>query len=281
MKPMLAFKFQDYSRLLTFPYYVQPKLNGVRALFSCGNWQSRDEKLWREPVLRHLTEELKGVCPSHWILDGELYLHGASLQTINGAVSVNRKEPTNKTYEMQYHVFDAIDSNDLSAGFEARADLLDQLKLKLLAENRKLVTVVPTTRCQEASESELLYGVYRSQGYEGLMYRSCGESYGFIENCTNKENRWRCLLKRKDWLDDEFEITGFNLTEGEKGEQGFQVWCKAKNGKEFKVGSGLSRSEVMSSSEGSLQGKLAKVKYEMLSDEGIPLKPTIEAILEE
>lgn len=281
MRPMLAFKYQDYGHKLTYPLFVQPKLNGVRALFSSGAWQSRDEKLWKAPVLKHLTDQLVGVCPPGWILDGELYVHGWSLQQINSAIAINRNEPNEKTKEVEYHVFDIIDTSNTSQDFGGRCGILNTLSERLLANGAKNVRTVDTTGCDGLQESEQLYPFYRGQGYEGLMYRSADAPYGFLENCTNQENRWRCLLKRKDWLDDEFEITGFNTTEGEKGNEGFQLWCKAKNSKIFTIGSGLSDAERRhyKASPDQLIGKLARVKYEMLSDEGIPLKPTLEAIL--
>ena len=279
---MLAFKYQDYGHKLTYPLFVQPKLNGVRALFSCGVWQSRDEKLWKAPVLKHLTDQLVGVCPPGWILDGELYVHGWSLQQINSAIAINRNEPSEKTKEVEYHIFDVISTASPEKPFSERSKNLSTIReVAQFRGSSNSIRVVDTTRCDSIEEAEQLYGYYRRERYEGLIYRSSEASYGFLENCTNQENRWRCLLKRKDWLDDEFEITGFNTTEGEKGNEGFQLWCKAKNGKRFAIGSGLSDAERRhyKASPDQLIGKLARVKYEMLSDEGIPLKPTLEAIL--
>lgn len=112
------------------------------------------------------------------------------------------------------------------------------------------------------------------------MYRLPSAPYGFAEECGNKENRWKYLLKRKGWIDDEFLILGFKLTEGEKGNQGFQLLCQTQSGTEFTVGSGLSQEAQTYYSQNSPEGFLAKVRFEMLSDKGVPLKPTLEAILD-
>jgi len=111
------------------------------------------------------------------------------------------------------------------------------------------------------------------------MYK-LDEPYGFVENCGNKENRWKRMLKRKDWLDEEFEILdieeGTNSNEGRVGALVF----KASNGQRFTAGSGLSshqRDEFWSSPP---IGRLCKIRYEMLSDDGIPLKPTIEYVFD-
>ncbi len=88
------------------------------------------------------------------------------------------------------------------------------------------------------------------------------------------------MLKRKGWEDGEFEITDFQRTTGEKGNAGFQITCVTKAGKTFNVGSGLSHAEQDYYAQNSPVGQLLKLRFEMLSDTGIPLKPTIEAILE-
>jgi DNA ligase-1 len=284
MKPMCAFKWQDHKHRLKLPYYVQPKLNGVRALYHLGRMQSRglsneEGKVWNNNVIHHITSELASIIPNNWLLDGELYLHGLSLQQINSAIAVKRIAPSSKTTSIQYHVFDIIDTNSLHLPFMERARLLETMREKLVIHQARSVAVVPTTLINCEGLDNTLYGQYRSQSYEGIMYRDPSASYGFAEECGNKENRWKHLLKRKGWEDGEFEILNFELTTGEKGNQGFQITCQAQNGKTFNVGSGLSHAEQIYYSQNSPVGQLLKLRFEMLSDTGIPLKPTIEAIL--
>ena len=285
MKPMCAFKWQDHKHRLTLPFFVQPKLNGVRALYYQRQMQSRglgeeQGKLWHPDVIQHLLMDLNRVVPSNWLLDGELYLHGLSLQQINSAIAVKRVAPSSKTPSIQYHVFDIIDTHNLHLPFLERARLLETLREKLVIHQARSVAVVPTTLINVEGLDNTLYGQYRSQGYEGIMYRDPSAPYGFAEECTNKENRWRYLLKRKGWEDGEFEITDFQRTTGEKGNAGFQITCVTKAGKTFNVGSGLSHAAQDYYAQNSPVGQLLKLRFEMLSDTGIPLKPTIEAILE-
>ena len=285
MKPMCAFKWQDHKHRLTLPFFVQPKLNGVRALYYQRQMQSRglgeeQGKLWHPDVIQHLLMDLNRVVPSNWLLDGELYLHGLSLQQINSAIAVKRVAPSSKTPSIQYHVFDIIDTHNLHLPFLERARLLETLREKLVIHQARSIACVPTTLINVGGLDNTLYGQYRSQGYEGIMYRDPSAPYGFAEECTNKENRWRYLLKRKGWEDGEFEITDFQRTTGEKGNAGFQITCVTKAGKTFNVGSGLSHAEQDYYAQNSPVGQLLKLRFEMLSDTGIPLKPTIEAILE-
>lgn len=285
MKPMCAFKWQDHRRKLTYPFYVQPKLNGVRALYNQGIMQSRglreeEGKVWNHEVVAHFINDLLKSCPSNWLLDGELYCHGKSLQQINSAIAVKRKAASSVTQEIQYHIFDIIDTTDLHRPFDQRAALLETLKANLVIHSTTTIQVVPTSLVYSPGVDDQLYELYRSQGYEGLMYRIPSAPYGFAEECGNKENRWKYLLKRKGWIDDEFLITGFTLTTGEKGNQGFQLTCQTQTGNEFTVGSGLSQELQAYYNLNSPEGSLAKVRFEMLSDKGIPLKPTLEAILD-
>jgi ATP-dependent DNA ligase len=285
MKPMCAFKWQDHRAKLTFPFYVQPKLNGVRALYHQGIMQSRglreeEGKVWNPEVVQHFTQPLALACPPTWILDGELYCHGKSLQQINSAVAVKRKSTSSVTHEIHYHIFDIIDTQCLHRPFHERAELLELLKTQLVIHQATTVQVVHTVCVNNPGLDDELYQSYRSQGYEGLMYRLPLAPYGFAEECGNKENRWKSLLKRKGWIDDEFLILGFELTTGAKGNQGFQLTCQTEQGHEFTVGSGLTVDQQNYYAQNSPEGFLAKVRFEMLSDKGIPLKPTLEAILD-
>ncbi len=278
MKPMLAHKLADHQSKLPEKVFIQPKLNGVRALYSGGRFQSRDEILWKPPVLQHLRDELIHLISDHMILDGELYVHGWSLQKINGAISVVRNEPSKHTSEVEYHVFDVIDTARPELSFRERFELLDALSHRILFQRALKIKTVTTHYCSQL-HAEAHYALYRRSGYEGLMYRHPDKPYGFAHNCGNQQNRWPYLLKRKDWMDDDFPIVDFTTTTGDKGFRGFQLTCITPSGSTFDVGSGLSMLEVDDFTVTSPIGKTAKVKYEMLSDSGIPLKPTILAIL--
>ncbi len=282
MKPMLAFKVQQYGHQLSNPFYVQPKLNGVRALCNGTHFQSRDEHLWKPKVLAHLFEQAQPIFQRfpNFITDGELYKHGLSLQKINQAVAVNRHEPTSVTPAIEYHIFDLLDVEQGAKDFSYRAEQLDAVQSIITNFQLTHIKVVPTHLCGSMDMTEPLYKNYLKAGYEGLMYRSLGCMYGLAENCGNKENRWKCLLKRKEWLDKEFQILDLKITEGKKGERGFRVYCGLENsGKFFTVGSGLSDDELDYYIENSPIGQWVKVKFETYSDDGIPLKPTILAIL--
>jgi ATP-dependent DNA ligase len=273
MKPMLAFKFADHANKLTYPCHVQPKLNGVRMLYQAGFCVSRDGILWHPTMLQLIRETLESV-HGKVVLDGELYKHGWSLQQINGAVSVNRIAPKPQTSQVEYHVFDCAFPMEPELSFMERRHRLLEISSLLVGP----VKLVETHAISSASQADKLYTGYKDAGFEGMMYRESKSPYGFQELCGNKENRWKCLLKRKEWLDDEFEVVDFIRTTGAKGEAGFNLICQIGS-QTFSVGSGLSDAELMAYSINPPIGQMARIRYEVLSDSGIPLKPTLEAIL--
>lgn len=112
-----------------------------------------------------------------------------------------------------------------------------------------------------------------------MMYRIADAPYGLAEHCGNKENRWARLLKRKDFLDAEYPVIGvsegINQFEGSLGSLILQL----PNSRKVYVGTGYSIAERAEFWSHPPLGKLCRIKFEMLSDEGIPLKPVFEAIL--
>lgn len=286
MKPLLAHTYEPHR--ITFPCYVQPKLNGIRALYQNRAFQSRDEVPFPPGLLSHLAEPLfAALGEHHYPLDGELYVHGWSLQRILSAVTPVRGKPTEETPLIEYHVFDRI---NFDKSFEDR-----HLTYHQFAGHP--IHWVPSYFVKNQAEADNLYSQFISQGYEGMMYRLGDCPYTkpkqpFFDHAlgagtfpsksrflSDKNNRCWHLLKRKDWQDDEFEILGLELTQGQKGETGFRLWCKAASGKRFAVSSGLSDKELEHYYDNQPIGRLAKVKYLVLSDENIPLNATLLAIL--
>ena len=275
---MLAHRFADHSEKIQYPVVLQPKLNGIRMMYSNGVMQSRshnleEPKTWPEHRLLHLREALARIPP--WvILDGELYIHGQSLQKINSIAGVNNSADTDRTHTLQYHVFDGVSTNETKLSFIDRWNLL-------LVLNRlftKPLHLVSTLTVGSPQLCEIYHSQFKSQGFEGSMYRELNASYGFEEECGNKQNRWTRILKRKDWLDIDLPILSWSFGTGKYSDCLGSLDFEMPDGARFSAGSGLSdmeRQTLMTDYE----GKWAKIKYEMLSDDGTPLKPTIECIL--
>lgn len=271
---MLAHRFKEHRKKLQYPLFVQPKLNGVRMLHRNGLSQSRYEEEWNPPVLAHISDQLRHISRDI-IFDGELYVHGWSLQQINSACAVKRIQPTDKTRQLEYHIFDCIVPDQLNMPFVERTALLQSLLFNSPQHNLRFVE---THLILTELDAEVRYAQFRASFYEGMMYRHRDAPYGFAEQCGNKENRWTTLIKRKDFLEDDFVCVDW--TPGRDGFEGLvgALVFEMPNGQRFNAGSGLDLQQRQEFILRSPVGLRCRVKYEMLSDTGVPLKPIIEAV---
>ncbi len=225
--------------------------------------------LWNPNVLPHIFNELKSITIP---LDGELYCHGLSLQEINKRVAVKRVTPHADCSVVSYNVFDT----PMPLPYHRRLGYLEDIRSASL-EN---IRAVDTYYCSSSSFGDKCHSLNISDGYEGSIYRDHDAPYGFEHNCTNQENRWSCLLKRKDWLELDATIIGgeeeIDIHGNPKDTLGSFV-LRTEDGKEFRAGSGLTayQREYYWPRLQLLRGSIVNVKYEMLSDSGIPLKPSV------
>lgn len=289
MKPLLAHVYEPHR--VIYPCYVQPKLNGIRALYQGGRFQSRDELPFPVGLLDHLSTPLQTAFGPKVILDGELYVHGWPLQRINAAVTPVRQTPTEDTLKVEYHVFDVV---DFGKSFEERMEWLWQQGG--FTVDTPLRQPLTTTAHTEAIANEF-YADFVANGYEGMMYRLGDCPYtkpkqanteqrvvAHLRNkfLSDKDNRCWHLLKRKDWQDDEFVCEGVAEGEGKYAGTLGALKCVCSSGwGHFTVSGGLTdalRDKYWDHPE-LIIGKQIKVRYLCLSSDGIPLNPTIEAIL--
>lgn len=277
---MLAHVYEQHR--VTYPCYVQPKLNGIRALYQNGAFQSRDELPFPKGLLDHLAKPLLSAFGPEVILDGELYRHGWPLQRINGAVTPVRQQPTEDTLQVEYHIFDIANNN------QTFAERFHQRQMPLW--DRWPVHRVQTIHCGTEQLANAFYSKCVNAGYEGMMYRLGDCPYtmpkqpggsGRTKFLSDQSNRCWHLLKRKDWQDDEFLCV--EVKEGEGRLQGTlgALHCQVVPGRHvyFDVGSGLTDAERETYWKTPPIGRQIKVKYLVLSSDGIPLNPTILAVL--
>ncbi|AYA64266.1 ATP-dependent DNA ligase [Alteromonas sp. RKMC-009] len=222
-KPMLAQpvdKVKDWD----FPVYVQPKMDGHRMLAAVQDDKvvlySRQGKVID---CEHIRATLQSMYDSEiWLgdtLDGEIYAHGLSLQTISSLV----KKPKPESEQLRYNLYDIM----VDQGYRHRLALLMRMLDHFSTE---YVTLTQTTVLNDHAQLNHMHGVYIGEGYEGTMIRQLDFPYG-------KGKRCKSLMKKKDIQDAEFLITG--LTEGKVNERlGTRVgiWiCQTKEGKVFEV----------------------------------------------
>lgn len=264
--------------------WLQPKLNGIRALAQNGMFQSRDELPWLPTILSHLTPWLRDMFPLDWVLDGELYVHGWRLQDINRHVAVNRGQPTNETYKVEYHIFDRV---SYQLPFSERFYYPMEGKRGLFSPDNP-VKIVQTTRVFDPSFADDFYAQQVSNGYEGIMYRLGNCPYtrpkepggnGRSKFLSDKNNRVHHMLKRKDWQDKEFPCIRVDEGLGKRLGKAGALICTTPEGREFGVGSGLTDREAEHYLDNPPIGRMVKVKFLCYTSDGIPFNPTVEAVL--
>jgi DNA ligase 1 len=276
MKPMLArTKGPRFDQL---PCYVQPKLNGVRALYQDGIFQSRDEKIWKAPVVEHLVQQLMlhQDTLGRLILDGEFYVHGWRLQRINGAIAVNRNKPNDDTSIVQFHIFDVVDP------YRKFSDRWFEIYHGLIRAELPNIKAVPTALANSQIEIDQHFYLYTREGYEGVMLRPNGV-YEFGSHVGRNGNdtqfRSKFLWKYKQWEDDEFTCVGVTLGEG-KADIGIgALRCAKEGGPAFKVGTGFTDEERVEFMRTPPVGKLVRVRYLCLTKDGIPFNPSFIAVM--
>lgn len=220
-EPMLAFKYEDYKDTITFPCYVQPKLDGIRCNpKQSGLWSRNGKPIVATP---HIYEELKPFFDQFpgIIFDGELYNHDLKDNFDQIVSCVRKTKLSEKEFEesrkfVQYHIYDIFDTSD----FEDRNEFLQSIALDF----SKHIKIVPTYKVNSFEEIDQYYEKFLEMGFEGIMIR---------KNASYENKRSKNLLKRKEHIDEEFEI--LDICEGvgnRSGMAGYLV-CKLKDGRTF------------------------------------------------
>ncbi len=262
LKPMLAQSYEKHGKKLIYPCYAQPKLDGIRCLArrtgDTVTLYSRKGKIL--DLVPHINEALLAVLNDGQCADGELYTHGWDFQKIVSAI----KKTNENTPGIQYHIYDLPDMQNRSKPFVQRFNSFARGRIATAADC--LVSVeTPLIRTEEALMS------YEDQchndGYEGIMARNIQSEYLF-------GYRSKDLLKVKRFLDEEYEIIDF--THGSSIELECIVFiCKTPNNQTFSVRPVGTHEErkVMYKKGASYIGKMLTVKFQELSNDGVPRFP--------
>jgi hypothetical protein len=285
--PMLAQKWKDFVVLAASDKsdvkhfqapMLQPKLDGIRCIGTALNMYSRKNlKFTALPHIAACLELLLKIPGFENIrLDGELYMHGADLQAIQGMVS-SYTTYGNMHVNLSYYVFDHISDNVFSQRYEEIKHVVEQLetlwtpriaeKYKTKGCPIKLVTTDITERTTSSTDfNEMLIQynkLFREQGYEGVIVRNPNASY----QC---DYRTYDLLKYKEFCDAEFLIV--DVLEAKNGSK---FKCVTSSGNHFTVSPAwtTARKEQVLRYKDNYIGRWLTVTYERISKDGIPLKP--------
>lgn len=280
-----ADKVKDSSIEKVKMWAVSRKIDGVRCSFywkdgeiksasrGGGDYDYSTYQLREHPLLR-------SILSTHpdWVLDGELYKHGKSLQQISGAA---RMEKTAAGCDwLEYYVYDImvpeLSFSERYVLLNELAELINQEEFNPEKEWSKedlRIQVVPHVFVSGDNKKDQimeLHNQYVAEGWEGCVARDVSKAYKY-------GGRGQEMVKFKMYQDAEFEVTG--ISEGLRPEDMCFTLITA-DGIEFKAKPMGSRElkEQYREDLDKLIGKMATVKYFYLSDEGTPLQPVLKAI---
>lgn len=203
---MKAMRCKDFRpKKLTYPVWVEPKIDGCRAFNPYGALLARSLKKHANlyTTAFYSKEEYIG-------LDGELAAadeHDPDLcRKTTSAISSVHGEP----YTL-WHVFDYITDKTKDCPYSVRYKLLKAYVTEMQARGLcGHLRVVPYIECWNMEEVQNAHDKYMEQGYEGSCIYLPDGLYK-EGNCSPINGPvWR----KKDFVDEEILVTG--ITEGEK-----------------------------------------------------------------
>ena len=198
----------------------QRKLDGVRCLAISGKGPYSRNALPFEN-LGHIQADVNKL-PKGTILDGEVYSDTVKFQALVGLVKKKTLTEEDKPLISTLYlcVYDII----MPGTYAERKVALEDIFAKNTFRHLRLL---PTVECASLEDVKRLHAEYVAEGYEGIILRNKAGVY-------NVGNRSVDLLKYKEFLDEEFTITGHTVGEGV--EAGCVIWtCVTKEGASFSV----------------------------------------------
>lgn len=262
-EPQLAHKWSDYGDAIGFPVAYQGKLDGARLIIHSGGAFSRTGK--PVPVVPHITEGLAPVLEKYpsLVFDGELY-NDKYAHDFDALMSLARKtKPTKEQLdqsrqELEYWVYDCCFRDNPDMTFIQRTLFLESLELP------PGVKLLDTGIADNQQELDAAYAKSLESGYEGQMVRRLLSPY---QNARTKD-----LLKRKEFVDEEFEIADVLPGRGNRAGMAAKVVLKLKDGRLFEAGmiGSFEYCRKLLIEKASVIGKMGTVQYQNLTPDGIP-----------
>lgn len=262
---------------LSYPVYIQPKLDGFRCVVIPDNegfkFYSRTGRYFGNSSLLNHFKCLNNL--GSYVLDGELYAHGESFDNIASTLnSESKKIPAS----LKFHVFDCIPYENWLAQkyegkYEQRVKQLRQI-VNSINDYSKVIDV-PTDLCETQKEVVDLYKRYLKEGYEGCMVKSSDGVYQWKRVTANNG----AMLKLKPFSTVDVAVEGIYDGEGNFEGMAGGITFNYK-GVSVRCGSGFSHDlrKDMAKNPSDYIGKIVEVKFFEETEEGSLRFPTFVRI---
>jgi DNA ligase-1 len=226
VKPMLAHKAGIKPIDFSEQVFIQPKLDGVRCLFTKDGAFSRTGKKFMNVM--HLESQLKEFFDLNpdIVLDGELYNHQLKDDFEKIISLVRKQKPTiddrNEAAELiNYHVYDFI--SDIKANYSTRNQVLDAWR-GILEWDYTSIHLLTTIPVKDNDTARAIHDANLAGGFEGSIIR-LDKPY--------EQKRSYNLQKFKDFSDKEATIIGFVPGKGKRTGTLGKFIMRDENGVEF------------------------------------------------
>lgn len=222
--PMLAHGFDKQGHKITYPAFVQPKLDGHRCIAMVIDGKatlwSRTQK--RINSMPHIEAELEAMYPDiDIVLDGELYNHEYRDRFEELTSKIRKDKPVPGHEVVQYHIYDVV----VDGPFSARNEILEVVSARAVQVNAKAISNVFTAEAVDQDDLMDLFSVFVGQGFEGAIARNAAGAY--------KNKRSYDLQKIKEFDDAEFEVVAIEEGRGKMAGKALFV-CATETGETFR-----------------------------------------------
>ena len=203
IKAMLAHKYNEDKA--DYPAFIQPKLDGVRCLFSASGAISRAGNEFKN--VEHIKQALKPFFAKNptAVLDGELYNHGLKDDFEKIISLVKKRKPTDADKAeaaelVQFHVYDVP---TMKIG-----TYTDRYLFLCTLTYTYPICKVTTELALDFDDAKEMHDKNLKLGYEGSIYRT---TYGKYKGTRSWD-----LMKFKDFHDTEATIVGYDEGKGKR-----------------------------------------------------------------
>ena len=263
--PMLAQSFNKHAHKISYPCYVQPKLDGLRCIAviedgACTLWSRTRKPIKSCP---HIIQELEAIFEGQTLtLDGELYNHEYKTNFEKIVSLVRQEEPDPEHYLVQYHIYDTVADAPFGMRSETIAKWLEDL------DESSSLKIVQTSIVSAEDNVMYWFDLFKKMGYEGAMLRNGASEY------VNK--RSYDLQKVKEFDDAEYTIVGAEEGRGKLAGHVGAFICEGPKGQPFKakMSGDTQKLAWYFRNPQSYLGKRLTVQYQGLTGkEGVPRFP--------
>jgi len=234
IKAMLAHKYNEDKA--DYPAFIQPKLDGVRCLFTAKGAFSRANNQFMN--VEHIEQALKPFFATNptAILDGELYNHELKDDFEKIISLVKKRKPTKDDRAeaaelVEYHIYDVASMK--IGGYDTRLNYINSISN---FRWNHILRRVDTQVAHDSDDAVKFHAKNLKLGYEGSIYRSWSGKY--------KGTRSWDLMKFKDFHDTEATIVGYEIGKGKRqgtlgkfimqDDEGIEFGCPPGKGYDYK-----------------------------------------------